>query len=203
MGWLYQRDTVDNPVAYLTAKYNYDCDTHTLQALDGARVGTTVYLAVKSTDKKTARCFVFAAVILISNTKRRGFGYKDMTESMGPCQCDCPDRIMRLLSPISEIPNPSYSADWRARVAEQKNQVRQRRERRKALRVGSTVTLPTPIRFLGGSVASRFCVTRFRRKTPIFVSLDGPEFYCRLRAATLAAATITHPEASDSGSSAV
>jgi hypothetical protein len=28
MGWLYQRDPVDNPVAYLTAKYNYDCDTH-------------------------------------------------------------------------------------------------------------------------------------------------------------------------------
>ena len=57
-----------------------------MQALDGARIGNTVYLAVKSTDKNTGRAFVFAGVILISNTKKHGFGYKDMSESMGPCQ---------------------------------------------------------------------------------------------------------------------
>jgi hypothetical protein len=82
MGWLYQRDAIDNPLAYLTARYNYDCETHTLQTLDGARVGNAVYLAVRSTVKKTGCSFVFAAVILISNTKKHGFGYKDMTEAM-------------------------------------------------------------------------------------------------------------------------
>ncbi|MGC2523850.1 MAG: hypothetical protein WA417_14640 [Stellaceae bacterium] len=203
MGWLYQREPVDDLVAYLTAKYNYDCDTHALQTLDGARVGNTVYLAVKSTIKETGRSFVFAGVILISNTKKHGFGYKDMSESMGPWECACPDRIIHLLSPISDIPNPSYSADWRARVAARKVEQRQRRERRRSLRVGSTVTLPTPIRFPGGDTASTFLVARFHRKTPIFVSLDGPEFSCRLRAATLDAATITHPQNSDSAPPAV
>jgi hypothetical protein len=185
------------------AKYNYDCDTHTLQSLDGARVGNTVYLAVKSTVKTTARSFVFAAVILISNTKKHGFGYKDQDEGMGPCQYACPRRIMRLLSPITDHPHPGHAADWRARVAAHNLKQRQQTELCRSLRVGSTVTFATPVRFPGGHVATQFLVARFRLKTPIFMSLDGPEFYCRLRASTLTAATITPPQTSDPDPSAV
>jgi hypothetical protein len=159
MGWLYQCDPIDDPVAYLTKQYSFDGETRSLHGLAAARVANTVYMAIRSTDKPGATFYMFAAVILISNSKKHGFGYKDMTEAMGPCQCDCPDRIMRLLSPISDIPNPSYSADWRARVAERKNEVRQRRARRKALRVGSTVTLQSAVRFPGGNTATMFCVS--------------------------------------------
>ena len=193
MGWLYRDEPIDDPIAYLKAKYNYDCDTHTLQTLDGARVRNTVYLAVRSTEKKTGGTFVFAAVILISNTKKSGFGYKDMDESMGPCQCDCPERIIRRLSPIADIPNPSYTAEWRARVAARHDEQRQRRQRRKSLSVGTIVTLPAATRFAGGITANMFRVAHFRRRTPIFEALDRPGFLCRLRAATLAAATITEP----------
>jgi uncharacterized protein DUF6927 len=198
MGWLYQSDPVENPLAYLSDKYNYDGDTHSLQTLDGARIGNTVYLAIRSTDKKTARSFVFAAVILISNTKKHGFGYKDMTESMGPCQCDCPQRIMRLLSPVADIPHPGYTADWRARVAARHQERRQQQRRQRSLRVGSLVTLPNPVRFSDGIAASQFRVAYFRRRTPIFVAVDLYGFYCRLRNPTLAAATITEPERSNS-----
>ena len=62
---------------------------------------------MRSTDKKTGRSFVFAAVIMISNTKKHGFGYKDQSESMGPYQYDCPQRIIRLLSPIADFPMPA------------------------------------------------------------------------------------------------
>lgn len=199
MGWLYQRDPVDNPVSHLISKYTYEDDLRAQQPLDAARVGNTVYLAIRSTDKATGRNFVFAGVILMSNTKKSGFGYKEMSESMGPCECACPDRIMRLLSPISDIPHPSYSADWRARVAARKTAQRQQRERRKLLRVGSVVTLSAPIRFRGGDTASSFYVAHFRRKTPIFLSLDGPEFYCRLRAAHLVTATIADPPTPSTG----
>jgi hypothetical protein len=209
MGWLYRNEPIDNPLAHLMAKYNYDCNTHTLKTLDGARVGNTVYLAVKSTIKEfrfhsyphlplaglknTGQSFVFAAVILISNTKKHGFGYKDMDESMGPCECNCPQRIMRLLSPIADIPHPGYTADWRARVAAQHNEQRQRRQRRKSLSVGSIVTLPAATRFSGGITASEFRVAYFRRRTPIFEPIDRPGFRCRLRGATLAAASIADP----------
>ena len=130
MGWLYRDEPIDDPLAYLKTKYNYDCETHTLQTLDGACVRNTVYLAVRSTDKKTGRSLVLAAVILISNTKKHGFGYKDMDELMGPCECACPQRIIRLLSPIADLPHPGYAADWRARVASHHEQQRQRRQRR-------------------------------------------------------------------------
>jgi hypothetical protein len=203
MGWLYQRDPVDDPVAFLTTKYNYDCDTHTLQALDGARVGNTVYLAVKSTVKQTGRSFVFAAVILISNTRNHGFGYKDQDEIMGPCECACPQRIMHLLSPIADLPRAGYAAEWRARVAARNTDERRRRERRQALRVGSLVTLPTPTRFSGGIAASRFRVAYFRRRTPVFEALDQPGFHCRLRGATLATAKITEPQTSAPGPAGV
>jgi hypothetical protein len=193
MGWLFHRDPIDDPLAYLTANYNYDCDTHTLQTLDGARVGNTVYLAVRTSDKKTGRSFVFAAVILIRNTKKDGFGYKDQTESMGPNEYDCPQRIMRLLSPVADIPNPSFSAYWRAHVAAHHDERRRRRQRRNSLRVGNIVTLPDAVRFSGGITARSFRVAHFRRRTPVFEALDRPGFYCRLRVATLAAATITAP----------
>jgi Domain of unknown function (DUF6927) len=193
MGWLYRNEPIDDPLAYLTAKYNYDCETHTLRTLDGARVRNTVYLAVRSTDKKTSRSFVFAAVIMISNTKKSGFGYKDQTESMGPNQLDCPLRIIRLLSPIGDLPHAGFAADWRARVAAHHDEQRQRRQRRNSLSVGSIVTLPTAVRFSGGITVSEFRVAHFRRRTPIFEALDRPGFLCRLRAATLAAATIAAP----------
>jgi hypothetical protein len=163
MGWLFQRDPIDDPLAYLMAKYNYHCATHTLQTLDGARAGNTVYLAVRSTDKNTGRSYVFAAVILIRNSRKDGFGYKDQDEGMGPHQYDCPQRIMRLLSPIADLPHAGYSADWRAGVAAWHDQNRKRRQRRNSLRVGNVVTLSDAVRFSGGITARSFRVAYFRR----------------------------------------
>jgi Domain of unknown function (DUF6927) len=193
MGWLYRDEPIDDPLTYLKAKYNYDCETHTLQTLDGARVRNTVYLAVRSTDKKTGRSLVFAAVILISNTKKSGFGYKDMDEGMGPCECACPQRIIRLLSPIADLPHPRYTAEWRARVAAYHDEQRQHRKRCTSLSVGTILTLRTATRFSDGITASEFRVAHFRRRTPIFEPVDRPGFLCRLRATSLAAAIITPP----------
>jgi hypothetical protein len=193
MGWMFQRDPVDDPVAHLVRKFTCEDDQWCQQPLDGTRAGNTVYLAIRSTEKTTGRSFVFAAVILIRNTKKDGFGYKDQTERMGPCEYDCPQRIMRLLSPVADIPNPSYTADWRARVEAWHAEQRQRRHRRNALRVGNLVTLPDAVRFPGGITAKSFRVARFRRRTPVFEALDRPGFYCRLRGATLAVAAISDP----------
>ena len=109
---------------------------------------------------------------------------------MGPNQCDCPQRIMRLLSPLAELPHIGLAADWRVCVAPH-------RHSRGSLSVGSIVTLPAPTRFSGGITASEFRVAHFRRRTPIFEALDRPGHLCRLRAATLAAATITAPASSE------
>ena len=114
MGWLYQHDPIDNPVAYLTDHYDYDDERMTHRVPAAARVANTIYMAIKFTDKAAGKSWVSAAVILISNSQKHGFGYKDMCESMGPCECACPDRIMRLLSPVDELPHPGYAASARA-----------------------------------------------------------------------------------------
>jgi hypothetical protein len=195
MGWLFKHDPIDDPVAYLTDQYTHDAEHHTYRVLAAARVANTVYMAVKRTEKATGSFYVFAAVILISNTQKHGFGYKDMDESVGSYECDCPDRIMRLLSPIEEIPYPSYAAEWRARVAARKTANAELRTKRKQLRPGSIVTLENEVRFRDGTKATAFRMRFLRRKTPVFEPVDRPGFWCRLPAASIAAASITQPDA--------
>jgi hypothetical protein len=191
MGWLYRHDPIDDPVAYLTDQFNYENEHRRSEVLAAARVGSTVYMAIRSTEKATGASFVFAAVILISNTRKNGFGYKDMTESMGPCECACPKRIMRLLSPVEDIPNPSYTAEWRARVAAHHAATRALRAKRGRLQPGCIVTLDRAVSFPGSTTATAFHLRFVQRRTPIFEPVDRPGYLCRLRAANLAAATIT------------
>ena len=195
MGWLYRHDPIDDPVAYLTDQFNHDGEHRMNRVLGAARVANTVYMAVECTDKTTGKSFVLAAVVLISNTRKHGFGYKDMTETIGPCECACPDRIMRLLSPVADIPNPSYATEWRARVAAHKQAAAETRTKRASLRPGSIVTLERAVSFRDGTTAGVFRMRFVRRKTPIFEPVDRPGYWCRLPAASLAAATITHADA--------
>lgn len=163
--------------------------------LAAARVANTVYMALKITENTTGKWFVLAAVILISNTQKHGFGYKDMDETVGPYECACPDRIMRLLSPITDIPSPSYAAEWRAHVAARKTADAELRTKRKQLRPGSIVTLEREVSFRDGTKAIAFRMRFLRRKTPVFEPVDRPGFLCRLSASSMAAATITQADA--------
>lgn len=175
MGWLYKQHPVTDPVAYLTGQYNHDGEHRTYLVLGAARVANTVYIALKSTDKATGQSYVFAAVILISNTQKDGFGYKDMDESVGPCECACPDRIMRLLSPIADIPNPGYAADWRARVAAQKTAAAELRTKRKRLMPGAIITLQNEVRFRDGKTATRSACASTSAKRRSSSRSTGPD----------------------------
>ena len=70
-----------------------------------------VYLAYEKPDGQ-----VFGIVCLIhwSPKERDGFNfrYKDMTEDMGPCACNCPAKILDLLT---DPPSNAWAAEWRAR----------------------------------------------------------------------------------------
>jgi hypothetical protein len=195
MGWTQKRDPVDDPLAYTTNRYNYDGAQRTYRVLGAARVANTIYMAVRFTENATGKSTVLAAVILISNTRKNGFGYKDMDETMGPSECACPDRIMRLLSPIEDIPDPSCAAAWRARVASYKKTAAEQRTKRASLRPGCVVTLGHAVTFPDGTTATAFRMLFLRGRTPVFEPVDRPGFRCRLAAATLAAATITQADA--------
>ena len=194
MGWLFQNAKLrhETPVAYITREFTHESETASATVLAAAAVRGTIYAAIRNHDKQTGTSYVFCAVILFKNNERDGFGYKDMCESMGPCEVACPDRIMRLLSPIADIPNPGYSADWRARVAAAKAATAATRASLARLAIGHTVKLAHPAYFRSqGIETDRFTVIRFRKRTPIFVAVDYPDLICRLRKSSLTGAVVT------------
>ena len=200
MGWLFQSRPLrhETPVDYFRRELTFNRDGVSATVLDAAAVKGTVYAAVQQRNEAEGTDYVFCAVILFKNSERDGFGYKDMTECMGPCEVDCPDRIMRLLSPVEQIPNSSYAAAWRLRVAENKEKRRAINRMAAQLKPGVTIRLANEASFgKSGVVATDFQLRYFRKRTPVFEPVGVPGFFCRLDRQTLATATIVSPSAAD------
>lgn len=115
MGWTYtHKDKNVSPSEYIKNEIlvwsNPDAQ---YTVLDGGVVKfRTYYGAVERIDLKTNERRVFAVIILLNYAKDyHNFGYKDMSEDMGPCQAECPERILKLLTPTDS----AYANEWRAR----------------------------------------------------------------------------------------
>ena len=105
MGWLYMRSLAGyaTPKAYLDAQFTYDRDTGSSRVLASSLVGRrTYYAAVEWVPAASGEREVWGLVCLVryNPRDREGlvFGYKDMSESMGPCESECPARILDLLT---------------------------------------------------------------------------------------------------------
>lgn len=85
------------------------------RVLKSAMVGATWYGACERT-RPGQKPYVFAGVCLTSVDSREycNFGYKDMEESMGPCERDCPVSILNLLSPHDD----EWALEWRTACRE-------------------------------------------------------------------------------------
>ena len=116
-----------------------ECDTYFLEGLNrgcydvlkSSMVGSVYYAAVKPLKKyakddggneiivdiPTSEQRVFAAVFLTSTDVKDyfNFSYKDMDETVGPCNYDCPKGILDLLTPT----NNEYANNWRAECRKQ------------------------------------------------------------------------------------
>ena len=193
MGWLVHDEKLrhETPVQYVTREFTHTSGRGQATVLDAAAVRGTIYAATRNTDTETGRNYVFCAVILFRNSAKHGFGYKAMDECMGPCEVDCPDRIMRKLSPVEDIPDPSYAADWRARVAAAKAARKSSAQRLSTLKPGDRIRLSTPAHSgKSGITADTFVMIAMHKRTPIFTPAAYPTFLCRLQRQTLALATI-------------
>jgi len=87
------------------------------EIIDMATKGMTAYGAYRTRSGE-----VRALVILTRWVPKDyyNFGYKDMDESVGPSDDDCPKRIYDLLTPLTDSDN-EWSAEWRKRVEERLN----------------------------------------------------------------------------------
>ncbi len=156
MGWLTMRDTgrFANARAYLDDQFTYTRDDHRLTVVKSSMVGSTYYGAAERVEAGGARS-VFAIVCLTFTRPdaRDGhtFGYKDMTEHMGPVESDCPVSILDLLTPIKgDWPN-----NWRARC--RANLAKRRLlDAKPTPRPGQTIVFDEPLRFNDGIARTRF-----------------------------------------------
>lgn len=85
---------------------------NTYRVLETSYKMPVFYAAVETVNKETGNRRVWAAVIKVTHTRGDyGFCYKDMDESMGPCEANCPAKILDLLTPTDS----EYANEWRAR----------------------------------------------------------------------------------------
>lgn len=90
------------------------------EVLKSSMVGSTYYAAVKrtrfATETEPEKSCVFAAVCLTSTNSKDyyNFAYKDMDETCGPYNYDCPKGILDLLTPTDN----EFAKNWREKCYE-------------------------------------------------------------------------------------
>jgi hypothetical protein len=126
MGWLYQNtlDGHSSPKAYLDAQFTYSRTAQCARVLASAVVRGRVYYAAVELHRSGEEVQVIGIVCLINHdplaTDGMVFGYKDMDESVGPCESECPEASLDLLTPTDAL----YARAWRERC--RANAVRRR-----------------------------------------------------------------------------
>jgi len=119
MGWTYAFERPTDPKAELDGLLTWSDARGRRRVLDSAIVRLRVYYAAVEHIAPDGTRQVWAAVFLVDF--RRGadglaFGYKDMTEHMGPVESECPERILRRLTPLSDAEDPQgWARAWRER----------------------------------------------------------------------------------------
>jgi hypothetical protein len=180
MGWLSMRLASmgghASPKQYLDAQFTYErpateeAPHHGYRVLESACPGNRVYYAALQAYGDKGLGDVTAIVCLVRwNPKAADgfvFSYKDMSESMGPNEADCP---LRILDRLTSTRDPN-SLDWRRRCF-----VTIRR-RSRALPDGALIRFPEPIAF---SDDTQHVLMRVRRtgKQIILTGSDGTGRY--------------------------
>jgi hypothetical protein len=181
MGWLYMQSLGGHygPRQYLDAQFTFTRPELTSKVLRSALVGMRVYYAaIEHVRHEKSERIVFAAVCLVryNPRDREGyiFGYKDMDETVGPNESDCPEAILDLLTP-TEYP---YAQAWRTRCRENAA-ARRALSSKPSPRPGQTIVFDQPLSFSDGRSLDRFEVLANPRshRTMLFRATDTGGLY--------------------------
>lgn len=196
MGWLFMSTWAmggfATPKAYLDDQFTYPSNVehgrnYGLRILKSVWSGSEYYAAAEPWNEDGVLP-VFAVVCLVRwKPKARSgehFGYKDMSESMGPCYYRCPASVLDLLGPTDN----EYATSWRARCRQHLALKRRRKPR-----PGDTLILPEAMRFSDGFEGQSFEVIRYRNSIALKAKTGGLYRITRLmeRAWTLIPAAST------------
>ena len=113
-------------LAEVNSMLNWEDEYRKCEVLKSSRHGSTVYSAVKCTNKATGVENVVATIFLTSvrNNDYYNFSYKDMDETCGPYYYDCPKAILDLLTPTES----EWANNWRNACRENLEKKAERRK---------------------------------------------------------------------------
>lgn len=166
MGWTYLAKP-RNVKAYLNDMNTYETDKRKCVVIQSAIVNMReYYAALEVTNKETGEVYVTALVFMLNYVRGDyyDFGYKDMEENMGPYQCNCPVKILKLLTPTVN----EYAKQWREKC--HANAVRG-----KAVKDGDKIKFSYELTFTDGSKGDTFTI-RKQGRSVCFVGSDGGRY---------------------------
>jgi hypothetical protein len=171
MGWLYMTRGGMNghpsAKAYLDDQFTYERPTEAggsrgLKVIASSCLQNRVWYAAAQIMTDGVGGDVVALICLVRWNPRDKegmiFGYKDMDETMGPHEAECPARILDLLTPTDR----EYALAWRAKC--RANLARRGRK----LENGDRIRLPEPMKFTDGHEGSEFIVLKTGRRIVLF-----------------------------------
>lgn len=159
MGWLHMHSLRGHagPRQYLDAQFTFSGPQGSSRVLRSALVGLRVYYAAVERLRPRQEREVSALVCLVryNPRDREGFifGYKDMHEAMGPCESDCPEAILNLLTSTDQ----PYALAWRAQCRANIKQRRTLAAKPKPA-PGQTIVFDVPVTFTDGVTLDRLDV---------------------------------------------
>jgi hypothetical protein len=113
MGWTYH-EKPSNVTEWFKDHLTWESDKRKNTCLATAIKFKEAYAAVETINKETGQRYVWAAAFMLNYTREAyyNFGYKDMSEDMGPNISNCPASILDLLTPVDEHPISDESKEW-------------------------------------------------------------------------------------------
>ncbi len=166
MGWLtmsrYHMGGHTTPKSYLDAQFTYSRDVDGVAKglkllVSSCQQNRTYYAAAQEmVDGVGGAVFAIVCKVMWNPRSKTAehFGYKDMDESMGPCEDNCPAHILDLLTPTDK----EHALDWRLRC-------RANLERRaRKIEDGDRIKLASPLTFTDGHVGNEFIVVKRGRR---------------------------------------
>lgn len=162
MGWSFTQKPGGKTASEIVSDlYTWESPRWRSEVLDVAIKNLrTAYLAVRRTNKETGVSYVFAGICLLQYAPKSlyDFGYKGLDESAGPNESECPERILKFLTPLDDPAYPqggtASAKEWRDRCW--KNI--QRKKDRPKLKEGMRVRYPGGIAFQDGTRHEEFVV---------------------------------------------
>lgn len=156
-------------IDWFKENYNHENESSKQTILDAALLRRqTAYAAIEQLNKKTGERKVSCAIVEIRWTRDLyyNFSYKNMSEFSGVGSYDCPERIMRLLTPIPKPDNKNcgkhWARKWRARTWKEIRRKKFNRRKGGQFKVGDTIVFRRPVHFNNGTTHKQLTVYKLR-----------------------------------------